>query len=227
MTAFGMGRSFFIFLALFFALRLHAGELAKSNVPKMSELVKSTILARVVDDREVMSHAQLKDTAEPGLKHYSYYAIMLVRAPLGLVRRVMVNYKLYSEMVPYIDKTQYSPQTRILQIEGGIWKYKLVSSVLFEEKGEQWIHYSIIAGHFKGLVGDLYFESAGEKGTLVYMRGEIFGAAWPPAFIIERGAEIVFGFTGKRMRSYIESQKKGEDSHDPKVPQPRRHFPGR
>ena len=74
----------------------------------------------------------------------------------------------------------------------------------FEERGDRWIHYEIVGGHFTGLSGDIFFESWGEKGTAVYFGGEQQGAEFPPKFVIERGAEIVFGFTAKRMRSYIE-----------------------
>ena len=110
-------------------------------------------------------------------------------------------------MVPYIDKSNYNPQTRNLDLEGGIFHFRLASQLHFEERSDRWIHYTVVAGHFRGLSGDLFFEPleiATGSGTLVYMRGEQTGKSFPPAFVVERGAEIVFGFTAKRMRSYIE-----------------------
>jgi hypothetical protein len=197
------------------------------TAPKIASFVKQSILKKVINDRDVFSHARLENYNGVE-KRYAYDALMIVRGNLKTVRRIMTDYKLYSKMIPYISRTDFFPESQVLQIEGGIWKYRLISSVLFTEKSEAWIQYSIIKGHFEGLKGDMVFESAGEKGTLVYIRGEQMGSQWPPAFIIERGAEIVFGFTGRRMRSYIESyqesQIQGERSHDPKVPKPRHRF---
>jgi hypothetical protein len=103
--------------------------------------------------------------------------------------------------------------------------------VRFEEMSPEWIRYRIVDGHFEGLEGDIYFESVPERGTAVYFHGAKMGKDWPPAFVIETGAEIVFGFTAKRMRSYVEEQKKaplsrgnsnGRDTPDnTELPKPR------
>jgi hypothetical protein len=157
----------------------------------------------VVEDKEILTHASLDEMHGSNLKKYSFYTAMLVKASLVQCRRVLTDYKLYSQMVPYIDKADYSAKSRILDIEGGIWRFKLHSQVLFEDQNEQTIHYTIIAGHFTGLTGSIYFESLGEKGTAIYLKGEQISQSWPPRFILERGAEIVFGYTATRMRSYI------------------------
>jgi len=145
---------------------------------------------------------------DPETKRYTFYAAMLTRAGLAKTRRILTDYRLYSKMVPYVDKAEFDEKTRILRIEGGIWAFRL----------------------------DIFFESQGEKGTVVYFGGEQLGRRWPPAFVIERGAEIVFGFTAKKMRSYIESPesdapdpekgpKPDERKKDPDtVPQPRRRL---
>ena len=103
----------------------------------------------------------------------------------------------------------------VLDIEGGVWKFRLRSWVRFEERADRWIHYLIVGGHFTGLEGDIYFESAGEKGTLVYFHGDQQGKHWPPKLVIERGAEIVFGFTAGRMRKYLESNEDTKDKDKP------------
>jgi hypothetical protein len=159
---------------------------------------------------------------------------MLVKTSVAQAKSILMNYKLYSEMIPYVDRAEYSAKTQILDLEGGIWNYRVQSQVLFENTAEQWIHYRIVGGSFSGLAGDIYFESLGEKGTTVYLKGEQLGKKWPPQFVIEKGAEIVFGYTAKRMRSYIESQKKkgatgidgeqqGRQSAE-EIPQPRSHL---
>jgi hypothetical protein len=203
----------------------------KSFPPSISILLKPALWKRALDDKEVIVNANLFDLEKPAAPNqkYSFYAAMVVGASIPQTRKVLTDYRLYSEMIPYIDKTEYFPSSKKLNLEGGVWNYRLRSQVQFEEKSDRWIHYEIIEGHFSGLGGDIFFESLGEKGTAVYLRGEQLGNHWPPRFVIERGAEIVFEFTAKRMRSYIESQKKVEKgaSHEPnrqEVPQPRSHL---
>jgi hypothetical protein len=175
----------------------------------------------MVGDRDVLTRAHLED--EPGGgEQYSYHAAMLVHAGLDRTRRILTDYQLYSKIIPYVDRTDFSPATRILNVEGGIWKFRLHSLVRFEERGSRWVRYRIVGGHFTGLEGDIYFEPLGEKGTLVYFDGAQRAKDFPPKFVIERGAEIVFGFTAKRMRSYVESNE--DATHEKDLPQPRSHL---
>jgi hypothetical protein len=198
--------------------------------PAISSLLKPEALRRILEEREIVSNASLDDV--PGdkneLRKYSYYASMLVHSSLSRTRELLTDYRAYARMVPYIDSADFVRAPDLIQIEGGIWKWKLRSQVLFEDRGRNWIHYRIVGGHFRGLEGDLLFESRGEKGTLVYMSGEQVGYDWPPKLVITKGAEIVFAFTAKRMRSYVEDQER-QDVHqaDPggsQVPQPRSHL---
>lgn len=171
--------------------------------PAIQSLLKPNLYKRLIEDKEILSSASLNDD------HYSFYCAMLVHSDVPRSRRILTDYGLYSKLIPYVDKTIYSPITRVLDLQGGVWKFRLRSWTRFEERGDRWIHFVIIAGHFRGLEGDIYFESVGEKGTLVYFHGDQDGKQWPPKFVIERGAEIVFGFTAGRMRKYLESN---EDS---------------
>lgn len=188
---------------------------------RIQALLKSSVYDRVVSDREVMTHARLDE------KHYSFYASMLVRTGLLQTKAILTNYELYAKMIPYVDRAIFSKEKSVLEISGGIWKWMLHSWIHFEARDEGKIHFQIIAGHFTGMSGDILFESLGEKGTLVYMGGTQTQSDWPPRLIIERGAEVVFGFTGSRMRSYIESTKQSPSSdlrnlkNDQEIPQPR------
>jgi hypothetical protein len=183
----------------------------------------------MLDSKEIVASASLERLSEGPQSRYSFYAGMLVGASLSQTSKILMDYQLYVQMIPYIKKAEYSPQTHLLRLEGGIWNFKLQSQIEFTEKSNRWIRYRIAAGHFSGLEGNIYFEPVGEKGTLVYFSGEQTATRWPPQFVIERGAEIVFGFTARRMRSYIESQKKVEkgvqsDPSRPEVPRPRSHL---
>jgi hypothetical protein len=176
--------------------------------PPLASLLKPEWMKRLIENKEILESASLKDVPDSPNRVYSFFASMRVGASLEITRKILTNYRLYSEMVPYVDRTIYNSKQQILWIEGGIWGFRLGSQIRFQELNDRWIRYRIISGHFAGLVGELIFESLGEKGTLVYFRGEQSGTDWPPRFVIERGAEIVFGFTAGRMRSYIEAQKK-------------------
>jgi hypothetical protein len=204
--------------------------------PEIRSLLKPAVYERVMKDRQIMTHASLDELPKPSSsKKYSYYACMLVHASVQKTHRILTDYQLYSKLIPYIDRAKYDPKTHLLDIQGGVLGWVLHSWVKFEERGDSAIHYSIVQGHFQGLSGDIYFESRAEKGTLVYMAGEQVQKDWPPKFILERGAEIVFGFTARRMRSYIESPDSGNtdvgskkderqknDSTNTAVPQPTR-----
>lgn len=206
------------------------------TAPSIPSLLKPEALRRILEDREIISNASLDDI--PGdqneLRKYSYYASMLVHSSLSRTRELLTDYRAYARMVPYIDRADFVRPPDLIEIVGGIWKFKLRSRVLFEDRGRNWIHYRIVGGHFSGLEGDLLFESRGEKGTLVYMSGTELGYDWPPKFVITKGAEIVFAFTAKRMRSYVEDQSsnKAEEKTDVpaasggggEVPQPRSHL---
>ncbi len=202
-----------------------------SEVLQVQGLLKSSQWKSMISDREIILNAQLKNLANTNMKKYSFYTAMLVKNRLSMTRAVLTDYKVYSQLIPYIDYTEYSVKEHLLRIEGGIWSFRLKSKVYFQEVKERWIHYEVTEGHFSGLTGDIYFENLQNEGTVVYLKGEKEGIHWPPRFVIEQGAEIVFGFTAKRMRSYIENQKnpeKGVTNHGElqgqQIPQPRSHL---
>ncbi|MGK5083907.1 hypothetical protein WDW37_11450 [Bdellovibrionota bacterium FG-1] len=197
--------------------------------PAISGLLKSSLLKRVVSDREILTNAHLDD------RRYSYYVAMLVHSSLARTRKILTHYPLYSKLISYVDRADYSPGTHILDVEGGVWMFRMRSWVRFEERGLGWIHYKVVGGrYFVGLEGNIYFESGPEKGTLVYFDGAQQGDHWPPRVVIERGAEIVFGFTARRMRNYLESNEDAppvgapigdSQRHDDEtIPKPRAHL---
>ena len=176
--------------------------------PPIESLIKAKVYKEVVEDRDVISSASLDSVpGEEELKHYHFYAVMLVRASVKQTQDTLTNYPQYAKVIPYVDQSDYDPKTQRLKIQGGIFKYVMSSTVQFENRSDRWIHYSIVQGHFTGMEGDIFFETSDAKGTLVYLRGGVSGTGFPPAFIIEKGAEIVLGFAGKRLRNLIQDQK--------------------
>ncbi len=201
---------------------------ASKSPPSIATQIKPSLWKRLIEDKEIIVNASLNPVHDQEIKKYSFYAGMLVGADLKQVRQVITNYALYAQVIPYVSSATYSDKNHILNIEGGIWKFRLRSEVLFDEMMDRWVHYNVVGGHFTGLAGDIYFESLGEKGTVVYFKGEQLGYDWPPQFVIERGAEIVFEYTARRLRSLIEAQKKIEkgagNGRQQEFPQPRSHI---
>jgi len=210
--------------------------------PSIQSLLKPKIYDRVLKDRDVMTHASLDDVPGPfgasgshknaaPPQEYSFYAAMLVDSSFDQTRAILTNYELYAKLIPYVSQAKYDKQTHLLEIQGGILGWTLHSWVRFSERSPSWIHFQMVAGHFTGMSGDILFESRGEQGTLVYMDGHQIQENWPPKFVLERGAEIVFGFTANRMRSYIETEARAgskdgtkEGQNNGGVPQPRKHL---
>jgi hypothetical protein len=207
---------------------------SSSSGPKIQSLLKPKIYDRVLKDREIMTHASLDSVDDTSrgqvakgqdLREYSYYATMLVHASVKKTHDTLTDYHLYAKLIPYVDTANYNAQTHVLEIEGGILGWTLHSWVHFEEVNDHWIRFQFVAGHFQGMTGDILFEPRDENGTLVYFGGHQILSQWPPKLVMEKGAEIVFGFTAGRMRSYIESKSIIKESQENDgFPQPRTHF---
>lgn len=204
-----------LFAIFFFA----ASSLAGSQ-PKIAELLSPEIYARVVKDLEVHQHAVLKE------ENYQFYSAVLIHAGLDKTRRILTDYQVYQEIVPFVQKAEFNAQSQVLKIQGGIWKFMMSSLIHFTDISPTQKDFEFIGGHFKGMKGKLLFEDQGEKGTLVYMGGGAkLADPHPPALILEQGAEIVFGKTADRMRRYVQENKSNDTKSESTFPQPRTHLP--
>ncbi len=155
----------------------------------------------VLEDREVFTQARLQ------VPRYEVRNAMVVRASLERTRRILTHFDLFAGLVPYIDRSQYDPKTRLLDIGGGIWKYRLEATLQFhEETPDRW-SFRIVRGHFLGMTGVMEFRRAEVGRTLVTFEGQLNaspGAKFPPRLIVEQGAQIIFAVTGRRVRSLVE-----------------------
>jgi hypothetical protein len=218
----------------------------KSSLPKspyfeVISQIKPEILKKVREGREVYARADLVDL-DANIKKYDFIAVMAVKASAESARKKMTDYRLYVENVPYIEKADFNEKKQQLYVRGGVWKYYLESLIQFYRRPsappwQEWIDFEIIAGHFRGLKGQMIFEPdlgpgptingmGGSTGqSIVIFKGGITAIGkWPPKLIVTRGAEIVFEFTGKRMRNSIEKLTEPTEGsgHDPNIPQPRK-----
>lgn len=195
-----------------------------AQAPDLTARFKPTQVQAVLKEREIATLARLSEPDARKIQIYSVGGIMRVRAPLARVRAVMTDYPVYKKMIRYVDRADFDKSSGNLALEGGIFKYRLISTVHFEERSPEWVHYTFVGGHFQGLTGDMTFKDLGERGTLVAFSGEIAGERLPPRFVIEKGAEIVFGYTAGRMRSFIENDTAAPTPAVDALPAPRKRL---
>lgn len=181
------------------------------------------IQTKLIRERAAWSQAELGAADPAGVRTYRFFSAVVMRAGPTMVRRILSDPTHYSSLIPYVSESRVirsmGPDDGWVSLRGGIFGYELISRVKFEVKpspapNEASVHYEIKEGHFTGLKGGLWVDTAQAHaaknptdGTLVWITGSVSGTQWPPALVIERGAEIVFDFTAKRMRSYIEDEK--------------------
>ncbi len=204
------------------------GSAASATAPaSIDSVLKPRALRGVLEEREVVTSAVLADS------RYAFHVGFLVHAQLARTVRMLTDFPAYKGIVPYIDRADYDQVSHILKLQGGIWKFVVITEIRFTQKSDRWLGFEMVGGHFKGMTGEMIFEPRGEKGTLVLVRGGQVAREFPPKFLLEQGAPIVFGVTGRRMRSYVESESSPEPSaepsrgaapHDNQVPRPRRRL---
>ena len=185
---------------------------------------------KALNSREVMTHAKIDG------ERYSFYAAMLVHSNVNDTRAVLTNYALYSKLISYVKKAEYNPANHILKISEASWVGPCTRGFVRRARGSvDSLHLRCGAFH-RNERRHVFRTRDGEKrrqSSLVYMGGALSQTKWPPIpkLILEWGAEIVFGFTGHHMRSYIESPDSKNPSNSPSkpndqqnLPQPRSHL---
>lgn len=193
---------------LAFSLSLIAYSTFASNLePKIENKLKAPVYTRAIKDREIMVNADLQDG-----KRYDYYSVALIRSTQKRTHEILTDYEIFKKVVPFVSRAEFHPKEHILDLEGGIWNYKLTSSILFKEHSESWIEFEVVKGHFLGMKGDILLQNQGEQGTLVYLGGNLTGETWPPTFIMEKGAEVVLTVATQNMRGYVEEHKLDRES---------------
>ncbi|MBN20955.1 MAG: hypothetical protein CL678_06650 [Bdellovibrionaceae bacterium] len=186
--------------------------------------VKSSVFERVTKKNEEIAYADLYSLKQK--KGYRFYTLFKARASLRRTREVLTNYSKYSEWIPRVKRSIYDPKTNILEIAGGIFGYELHSWAQMKEVDPETIEFKVVKGHFLGLTGRIKFEAYQGMWSLAYLEGEMKPRNWKisvPSFVLEKGAEIVLGFSSKKMRELIEAEvpQKGQ-THGSEVPQPRK-----
>jgi hypothetical protein len=202
------------FLSIYLLIPLLASSASVPAFAAIRDEVKPGVYKRAVEERDIQVGSRLTEVSQKsGVGEFKFYGLMLVHASPAKARAVLLDYPLYQKMVPYVSRSQFDEKEKLLWIEGGIFGWNLKSAIRLEVKSEQspvTIDYSIEKGHFKGLKGKVVIESVmGERASgksLVHFTGGVTGKSFPPAWIMERGSEIVFGLTARRMRSLMESE---------------------
>lgn len=176
----------------------------------------STVPVTVLTERDVPSHAQL--TESPTL--YEFNSTLKVAASFQQVNSLLRSYDQLKNWVPYLERSDYDRELKTLKIRGGLWGWILESTLKIREVSEKLLEFEIVQGHLLGLKGKIEMEKAANhpkvasmgamgvmsSGTLVRISGSRKGGSYPPAWIMERGAEFALSLGGKKLRSEIESK---------------------
>lgn len=164
-----------------------------------ADITNFRVMTSVTQDREVYAKAKLDG------KKYDFHTAMQVSASLERTKKILTDYPLYKKLVPLVDRSDYSPATKLLWLEGGVLGYLLSSKILMTDLRLEAMRFEIKEGHFQGLKGEIHLEKLKDRGTLVFMTGWIEGGEFPPKYVIEHGAAFALTYAGRKMRAYIES----------------------
>jgi hypothetical protein len=236
-----VNKSIFCTSLFFMAFLLHSVQTLIAAEPPIEKLVKSNVLDAVITDNEVVSNASLIETPSneyKKLKTYSFYSLVKIRASVDLTRRVLTDWVRIGGLIPFVDEIKLDPKTQLLSIRGGIMGYVLVSVLKFNSNKNKDVIFEVVSGHFTGLKGTILFEAHNKPDspqaayTLVHFSGGLEGETWPPKMVMEKGAEIVFSYAAKKMRSEVaaikndfeNSKQKFLDNEGNEFPQPKGHL---
>jgi hypothetical protein len=165
---------------------------------------ESLIEETLTSERKIGALAKLEEVGPQ--KRYRFVALMPVAPSVSQTELKVREVSKFVGSLPYVERAKYDEAKRTLDIRGGIFSYVLESVLQFEAFRPQEIKFHVIQGHLSGLRGQVRFHSLKERGTLVALQGEILGGEYPPAWIMEKGAEIALTVAGKKLRNMIESE---------------------
>lgn len=183
-------------------------------------------MRRVKEERDVSVTARLDG------EQYAFLSAMAVRASEDRVKKELLNFEFYRTSIPYVtrveeDKKYSKPDHPSVWLEGGIFGWGIQSRLNLSTVTHG-IQYEIVEGSLCGLKGEVKLEaieSKRGKTVLLFFDGGLRAKKWPPAWIMERGAEIVFGFTAKRMRSFLENPENQKNDRLESKPGQKSDFP--
>lgn len=217
----------FLSAGLFFCNIVSAGQTTAAipSPPKIEDLLKANVFSRVSSSREVLSYADIEDApsdpdrkkGDEPLRNYRFYTVAQVNASVSEATALVRKPEILEKLIPFVDLARYDDKKKEIEISGGIWNYGIHSWLSVDEKCPGWTRFVVVKGHFLGMIADILIEPNKDRGVLVYFGGQSSGRVWPPAFILERGGEVVLGFSAKRMRKYIEEDRirEGEKKNEP------------
>lgn len=176
---------------------------------RIQSLLKPREYVALVQDDETFITTELnKNPDPPFLEAYQAGAAITTDTPVSITRRILTQYEIYEKLIPFIDHVRVLEDPSQVSLEGGIFGWKMISLIQFQDKDPGWVHFVITQGSFTGMQGDFYFEEKpGQKdASLVYFHVQHTAQHFPPRFIMELGAKIILSFTASRMQEYIEEE---------------------
>lgn len=185
---------------------------AASSTPESSRiqsLLKPQEYMALVQHNETLITTELsKNPDRPFLEGYRADAAITAEAPVSITRRILTRYEIYEKLIPFIDHIKVLDDPSKVALEGGIFGWKMISLIQFQDKDPGWVHFVITQGSFAGMQGDFYFEEkpGQNDASLVYFHAQHTAQHFPPQFIMKLGAKIILSITASRMQKYIEEE---------------------
>ncbi len=168
------------------------------------------------ESREVVSIARLEESGEKIL-HYRFFNALRTDVGGSKAVPILLTPEIYQRSIPFVELAQWlgparASGERLMDVAGGIFGFHLRSQVEIQKVNEDQVRFKVVGGHFQGLAGSMEIQNLDHVSRwkkIMTLEGELSEpVSGPlhstPKFILERGAEAVFSFTGKRMRTHFE-----------------------
>lgn len=178
--------------------------------PALETLLKPKSITRVLEDKDIITNSDWTERDD-----FTFVNAVLIHAPILFARPKIMDFSLYKQMTPALQKFEYDPRTEILEVKGRAGGLKMHSWLKVEQKYWDEVGYEIVRGDMVGFKVRAYlFER--EARTLAVARGVLPEGrkrfSTMVALVFKPLSEIVIHVATRNFRGYIEGEyKKGKN----------------
>lgn len=188
--------------------QLNAEEAAPK--PDINSLLKPRSVKRVEEEYDVISNSEWDGEDD---NDFAFVNATLIRAPLTFAGPRLTDFKLYPKVVSAIQKMEYDPRTRLLEVQGESHGLTMHSWIRVDQPSPDVVHYTIVRGNMVGFKINAFLYEYQSK-TVAVANG-----TWPQAkqmlpslvrLVFKPVSEIVLSVATKSFRGYIEEEYKNK-----------------
>jgi len=179
--------------------------------PRVEDVLKEKSLKKVENDFDIVTNAEWLDNDD-----FHFVNGALIRAPIRISRKLMLDFSIYPKMSDAIKKFEYDPKKDIIEVIGEAGGLRMHSWVKVDQSYWDQLNFTIIKGDMLGFKIKTYLWDKSGK-TLVVADGN-----WPKgrkafsgviATLFKPLSEVVIGVATKNFRGYIEEEYKKKLRH--------------